>query len=433
MAMRLARDCEAGASSLRDRLGRGTWAAGTTVTTMKPAPSQRHYGMDWLRIGAFVLLIFYHVGYSFTAWGYQTPTRGVVWWAEIPLLGLSAWRLALLFAISGYASAALLARDKGDAAAFGWSRIKRLGIPLVFGLIVVVPPQPYMGLVNSGYEHGYGYYFLHDAFSFQKIRYEYVPRVMHLWFVMHLLAYTLVLCALLLVLPRPVRAALRRACEWLLAGPGLLPLGIIAVFLVRSKVPYGWTDMHNLLEDRAAHLHYGGMFLFGYLLRGSEPVRQAIARQWKIAAVLALAGFFWVARDSWLYPGNIRTPEEWRFALVVAKSIESWSAVIALFGIADRFWNRDHRWRATLSEAVFPVYIAHQTIMVLVMYPIRDWGLTALPEFAILCGSVAVGSWLFYLVGREIGPLRPLIGLKRHKGKPRSVIAPNPNGASQGA
>ena len=65
---------------------------------MKPAPSQRHYGMDWLRIGAFVLLIFYHVGYNFTPWGYQTPTRGPVSWAEIPLLGLSPWRLSLLFA-----------------------------------------------------------------------------------------------------------------------------------------------------------------------------------------------------------------------------------------------------------------------------------------------------------------------------------------------
>ncbi|MBT0668599.1 acyltransferase [Novosphingobium profundi] len=382
---------------------------------MIPAPSQRHYGMDWLRIGAFILLILYHVGYSFTAWGYQTPTRGVVWWAEIPLLGLSAWRLALLFAISGYASAALLSRDKGRVFEFGWSRLKRLGIPLLFGLIFVVPPQPYMGLVNGGYTHGYLYYFLHDAFSYRQILGEYVPRVMHLWFVIYLLGYTLALCVLLLALPRPVRAAIGKACEWLLAGPLLIPLGIALVYLVRSEVRFGWTDMHEVLRDRAAHLHYGGMFLFGFLLRGSEPLRQAIARQWKIAAVIAVLGFLWVARDCWLYPGRVATPAREYEWLVFAKSAESWAAVIALFGIADRFWNHNHRWRTTLSEAVFPVYIAHQTIMVLVMYPIRGWGLTALPEFLILCGSVAFGSWAFYLVGREVGPLRPLIGLKRHK------------------
>jgi glucans biosynthesis protein C len=95
--------------------------------------------------------------------------------------------------------------------------------------------------------------------------------------------------------------------------------------------------------------------------------------------------------------------------------------VIALFGIADRFWNRDAPWRATLAEAVFPVYIAHQTIMVFVSYWLRDKGLTALPEFMLLCGSVAVGSWLFYLIGREIGPLRPLIGLKRQRAPKRGA------------
>ncbi|WP_067734898.1 acyltransferase family protein [Novosphingobium naphthalenivorans] len=388
---------------------------------MKPAPSQRHYGMDWLRIGAFVLLIFYHVGYSFTPWGYQTPTRGVVSWAEIPLLGLSPWRLSLLFAISGYASAALLAKDKGSTGAFFRSRLARLGIPLIFGLIVVVPPQPYMGLVNSGYDHGYLYYLVHDAFSFRTVNREYLPRTMHLWFVIYLLAYTMLLCAVRAVLPQGARDTIRHAAEKLLSGPLLLPLGIALIYGVREYVPYGWTDIHSLLDDRAAHLHYCGMFLFGFLLRQSEVLRLAIARQWKVAAVLAVAGFVWTAADTAIFPGNVPTPPEWRAPLCFSKSVQSWSTVIALFGIADRYWNYDASWRTTLAEAVFPVYIAHQTVMVLVMYQIRDWGMTALPEFLVLITSVAVGSWLFYLIGREIGPLRPLIGLKRQRPQKRGV------------
>lgn len=387
---------------------------------MKPAPTQRHYGMDWLRIGAFVMLIFYHVGYSFTPWGYQTPSRGVVNWAEIPLLGLSAWRLALLFAISGYASAALFAKES-DTGAFLKSRLLRLGIPLLFGLTVIVPPQPYMGLVNSGYEHGYGYFMFHDAFSFQRVRYEDLPAVMHLWFVIYLLAYTLVFCGCLVLLPAGWRTALRRWAERALASPALLPLGIIALFAVRSQFYDGWTDTHSFLTDRAAHLHYGAMFLFGFLLRGSEPLRRAIARQWKLALAAGLLGYAFVAADAWYYPGNIPTPRIWQQPVDFAKSVQSWGTVIALFGIADRYWNYNASWRATLVEAVFPVYIAHQTVMVLVLYQIRDWGLTALPEFLILCGSVAGGSWLFYLVGREIGPLRPLIGLKRSKTPQKSI------------
>lgn len=380
---------------------------------MKSVPTQRHYGMDWLRIGAFVLLIFYHVGFSFTPWGYQTPTRGVVWWAEMGLLSLNSWRLALLFAISGFASAALLAKDRGDIGMFLKSRLARLGIPLLFGLIVVVPPQPFMGLLNSGYQHGYGYFLLHDAFSFHRVRGESLPAVMHMWFVIYLLAYTMALCGLLMAVPKSWRAFAGRWSERLLAAPALLlPVGVIATFAARALRP-DWTDTHILLADRAAHVHYAGMFLFGFLLRGSEPVRQAIARQWKPALAVAVLGYAMVLLEAWYYPGNARTPRSWVIPLSLAKSMQCWGMVIAAFGIADRFWNRDARWRATLVEAVFPIYIAHQTVMVLVMYPIRDWGLSALPEFLLLCGSVAVGSWLFYLLGREIGPLRPMIGLKR--------------------
>lgn len=380
---------------------------------MNPAPGQRHYGMDWLRVGAFVMLIFYHVGFSFTPWGYQTPSRGVVWWAEIPLLGLSAWRLALLFAISGYASAALFTREP-DAAAFLKSRLSRLGIPLLFGLTVIVPPQPYMGLVNSGYTHGYGYFILHDAFSFRRVIHENLPAVMHLWFVIYLLAYTVALCLALMALPARWCAGLAAGAAKVLAGPWLLPAGVLAIYAVRAPGD-GWTDTHAVTHDWCAHLHYGGMFLFGYLLRGCEPLRQAIARQWQPALAAGLAGYAFVALEAWYYPGNVRTPAAWVEPLDFAKAVQCWGTVIALFGIADRFWNRDGRWRATLAEAVFPVFIAHQTVMVLVAYWLRDKGLTALPEFLLLCGTVAGGSWLFYLLGREVGPLRPLIGLKRAK------------------
>jgi len=389
---------------------------------MNPAPSQRHYGMDWLRVGAFVLLIFYHVGFSFTPWGYQTPTRGVVQWAEIPLLGLSAWRLALLFAISGYASAALFRREAGTFS-FLKSRLMRLGIPLLFGLTVVVPPQPYMGLLNSGYTHGYGYFLFHDAFSFRRVIHENLPAIMHMWFVIYLLAYTVALCFALMLLPKRWRVGLARGAEAVFAGRWLIPAGILAIYAVRAPGD-GWTDTHSLLSDACAHLHYGGMFLFGFLLRGSEALRVAISRQWKPALLVGLAGYAFVALEAWHFPGNVRTPAAWIEPLDFAKAVQCWGTVIALFGIAERYWNRDHRWRGTLAEAVFPVFIAHQTVMVLVSYWLRDKGLTALPEFLVLCVSVAGVSWLFYLVGREIGPLRPLIGLKRTKTVRRPAAEP---------
>ncbi|WP_374412296.1 acyltransferase [Novosphingobium colocasiae] len=389
---------------------------------MKASTTQRHYGMDWLRIGAFVLLIFYHIGINFTPWGYTTPTRGVVPWAEIPLLATSAWRLGLLFAISGYSSAALLAREKSDGA-FLRSRLVRLGVPLLFALIVIVPPQPYAGLVHGGYTQSYLYYFVHDAFTFQNIRGEYVPRPMHMWFVIYLLTYTLVLAAAL-KLPLRVRQAAGQVAERVLAGPWLLPAGIAIIFAVRL-FPGNWTDSHEFFRDPVAHVHYCLLFFFGILLRRSEKLRLAIAAQWKLGLALGVGAFALVAADAIRYPGNVPTPGPLLVPLHFAKAVQCWGMIVALFGIADRFWNRDNRWRAMLAEAVFPFYIVHQTAEVCFGYWLRDKGLTALPEFLALMTVTFAACWAFYLGGRELRWLRPLIGLSPR----RDRAAPSPPAA----
>ena len=90
--------------------------------------------------------------------------------------------------------------------------------------------------------------------------------------------------------------------------------------------------------------------------------------------------------------------------------------IVALLGIADRFWNRDHPWRAMLAEAVFPFYIVHQTIIVVVGWWLLPARIGALPSFLILSAATVIGCWLFYAIGRSIGWLRSLIGLQRRAG-----------------
>ncbi len=51
----------------------------------------RHYGMDWLRIGAFQLLILYHVGMAFGPWDYQVKAANPpVAWAILRLAVIHA-------------------------------------------------------------------------------------------------------------------------------------------------------------------------------------------------------------------------------------------------------------------------------------------------------------------------------------------------------
>jgi hypothetical protein len=385
----------------------------------------RHYGMDWLRIGAFQLLILYHVGMAFVPWDFQVKVaQPPVASATAFMMLTSPWRLSLLFAVSGYASAALFAREKGGVGAFFRSRLARLGIPLLFGMAVLVTPQPWIWLITHyGYQAGFGHFLLHDYYSFRSIDGVIVPTWMHLWFVAYLIGYTALLC-LVLMLPQRVCDAGRWLAERFLGGPLLLPLGVAFVYYARASFDAGWEDNHLLLTDWSAHAHYLPMFLFGYMLRGSEPIRAAIARWWPVAAVLAVAGYAVLA---WF---------ELRFGLTIAprrfwalhgwaQSAEAWGAMIALIGIADRFWNVDHRWRPMLAEAVFPFYLIHQTIIIVVGYWMMGSGVAPLPAFLLLVAATMAGCWAFYLAGREVRWLRPLIGLKAgRRDRPVPVARP---------
>src|SRR3546814_6755866 len=86
-------------------------------------------------------------------------------------------------------------------------------------------------------------------------------------------------------------------------------------------------------------------------------------------------------------------------------------------GIAETFGNRYSAWRPMLTEAVFPFYIIHQTVIVVVGYAIVGRGIAPGAEFAILLAATVAGCWGFYLIGREIGWLRPLIGLRVAKAR----------------
>lgn len=370
--------------------------------------------MDWLRIGAFQLLILYHVGMAFVPWEYEVKMGPPIPWATIPMLITNPWRLSLLFVVSGYASAAMLARA-GGTGAFVRQRLARLGLPLLFGMLVVVTPQPWVALVT---QHGYGESFpaflVHDYFRFRAIDGVVLPTWMHLWFVVYLLAYT-VLLGLLLLLPENWRDAAGRFAERRLAGPLLLPLGIAHLLVARGLLSPGWTDSHMFLGDLSAHATYFPMFLFGVLLRRSTPLHAAIARRWKRAGLLAILGWAVLALFEVIWPGLQPLPPHYVAAFRLARALEGWGAIVALIGMADRFADRDHRWRATLAEAVFPFYLVHQTIIIVVGYWLLGTATSGPVRFVVLVAATAAGCWAFYLAGRAVAPLRPLIGLKARR------------------
>lgn len=367
--------------------------------------------MDWLRVGAFGLLILYHIGMFFVPWDWHVKTAEPVQWATLPMLVTNAWRIPLLFVVSGYASAALLAKSPGIGRFLG-NRTARLLIPLVAGMALFVSPQPWVELVyKHGYSAEFGWFWLHDYFRFGQLDGLDLPTWNHLWFVAYLWLYTMVL-ALVLLLPERVRAAGRSGFDRLLAGGAILlvPLSFLAL-----RQWLGWPapeDTHDVVGDLYAHTLQLPLFLFGFLLRDAPAVWRGIRPWWRVAAVLAVAAYLVVAGIEYVWPGDTPAPDGIYPLFAFGRTVQMWTAIVALLGIADRYWNKDHRWRPTLTEAVFPFYIIHQTIIVVAGWYLLRFALPAGAEFVVLVAVTIAGCWLFYLAGRRIPPLRPLIGLR---------------------
>ena len=369
----------------------------------------RHYGMDWLRIGAFALLILYHIGMVFVPWNFHVKSLHVEDWVRLPMLASNAWRLTLLFVVSGYASRALLNRSSGTGGFFA-NRCYRLLVPLLFCMAVIVPPQPWVELVTKhAYAGSYLTFWSHDYFRFGKLAGLSLPTWNHLWFVVYLWVYTTALTLGLVV----VRGDwLQRAFDWVFGSRAVLVLPVAWLVFVHAWWFQMAAESQALFGDWVAHVTYFPAFLFGFGLARSEPVMAAMARWWKIGAIAAVLGYVAIIGVELEWPGDIVAPRWIYPGYGVAHALEQWGAIVALIGIAERHWNRDHRWRRTLTEAVFPFYLIHQTIIVLVMYALLPAGLPGWAEFACLLAATTIGCIAFYWIGRSIAPLRPLIGLR---------------------
>ncbi|WP_085808264.1 acyltransferase family protein [Sphingomonas sp. TZW2008] len=378
---------------------------------------QRHYGLDWLRIGAFAILILYHIGMVFVPWPFHAKLDAQPWVA-VPMMLSNPWRLSLLFVVSGYASRALFVRH-ATAWTFVRNRTARLLIPLAFGVAVIVPPQAWVELVTQhGYQRGFAAFWWGDYFRFRRLDGIALPTWNHLWFVGYLWVYTLGWTLVLVMTPAAVRRVAQGAFDRLFGGIGALLLPMAWLMLVSGVLFPGARETHELWGDWVAHASYFPMLVFGYALAGSEATLAAFARWWKPTALLALFAYGVVAAVAIVYAGYRVTPRPFGTIFSLARGVEGWMAIAALIGVAETFWNRDHRWRPMLTEAVFPFYIAHQTIIVVVAYWLMPLALPDAASFAILVAATLAGCSVFYLVGRRVPLLRPLIGLRLHRRAP---------------
>ncbi|MFN3352517.1 MAG: acyltransferase family protein [Brevundimonas sp.] len=372
-----------------------------------PIHTGRQFGLDWLRIGAFGVLILYHIGMFFVPWGWHVKTAVPVDWVQWPMMAVNPWRLSLLFVISGVVSRALLGKLAGPGA-FAASRSWRLLVPLVAGMALFVAPQPWVELRDQGRISGsFMSFWLGRYFEFGDSLGLVLPTWNHLWFVVYLWVYSMVLAAAA-CLPRSVRARLQQGFDGLFGSWRLLVLPVVWVFATRALLFPVYGETHALLDDPYAHGLYGFAFAFGYGLAKSAPAWAAIDRHWKTFLCLA-AGAGGVMLG--LHGAELGTMGA-ELVETGARATLAWTAILGLLGLARAQLHHDGPARRYLSEAIFPFYIVHQTLIVVVGYGLKQMQVGPVAEFGAIFLATALGCLATFEIGRRVPFLRPLLGLK---------------------
>ncbi len=395
-------------------------------------PSRRH-DLDWIRVGAFLLLILYHVGMFYVPWGWHVKSSHEVNGLIPAMLLTNPWRLTLLFLVSGAATRFLFDGLERKGAAVGrlaGSRVLRLLPPLIFAMFVVVPPQSYYEIVEAlrGYLAGADPY--HNAYTADFwIKYATAsgdwcdgdgclttPTWNHMWFVAYLLVYSLVLAGLLAV----TRGAFKRlggVMEKALSGWGLLIWPILFLAAIRWWLAPIFPITHALTDDWYNHALSFSAFLFGFLIARSETLKQSFIRIRLPALILGLIGWVgWTAyvlsfpETSAAVPGDVL-----RRTMRVVYAVQQWSFIAAILGYGARYLTRGGPLLRYLTIGVFPFYIAHQTIIVVAGHHLAKLGLPLIAEAGLIIGITVVGCWLTYEIARRIGWFGLVLGVRPAK------------------
>ena len=383
----------------------------------------RRLDLDWVRIGAFALLILYHVAMFYVPWSWHVKSPRPQAWLEPAMVGLHPWRLTLLFLVSGAATRFMA--DRASAGRLALQRTGRLLPPLLLGMLVIVPPQTWLQVAELAHRppEPFAGFWLKYVTASGGWRFEGAPLITptwnHLWFVAYLLVYTLGLMAVRAAAPRALEA-MRRAGERGLSGWGVLVWPTLGFIGLRMTLAPRFPETHALFGDWSLHAVSLSAFLFGYLLARSEGVWAAIVRGRWIALGAALLGWGALAWGQIAWPGEVLPAAGVRRVLRAAYGVEQWGAIVAVLGFARlHLAARDGPVRRYLTEAIFPFYIVHQTATVAAAYALAPLALPLPVEAALLVAATAAACGVTFEIVRRVVWLRPLFGLKPAPPSPR--------------
>jgi peptidoglycan/LPS O-acetylase OafA/YrhL len=354
----------------------------------------RRYGLDRLRIAVVFLLFPFHTARIFDWWepNYikDAPNAFSSWF----IAGVGFWFMALLFVIAGFSS--FQALQKRTPREYAKERVLRLLLPFLFGLVLIVPVQGYYAsLQHEGFSGSY-FQFLAKYFTdFHDISgYTGGFTPAHLWFILYLFIISICLLPLLFRLRVPNNER-----------------GIKTWQLLLAFVPM--TVSEALPDIGGKNLFFFALlFMYGFLIARSEKTAETIRRIrfGTLAAALMISPFYLVLANSLGWPDGINLLSG---AVALLRNLCVWLIILTLIGLADTYLNKETRTLSYLNKASYPVYILHQSVMMIAAYYFTQAQISHVLKFVVIMLGTLTACFAAFEILRRFALTRFILGIKK--------------------
>jgi len=316
---------------------------------------------------------------------------------------LHYWRMPLLFFISGVGT--YYALGIRSSAQYLKERAKRLIIPLIAGIFILVPVQVYIekssqfdSLIDF-YPHMFEGIYPTGNFSWH-----------HLWFI----AYLFVMAIFLSPFLGFVRSnRFRTFRNWLEKRiTRILGLNLVLIPLFLSQIilrPFFPDETHDLANDWASFTFSFIFFISGFVLLSSRIIGESIKNQrwWYLGESILATTFMFLTPT--LFTEKTTIDMAWDCASIVV----SWSCSMTAIGFGRKHLNRDSRFRKLANEAIYPFYLLHQPIIIVIAFYMVQWDIPVLMKVAsITLSSFSLTVSIYWFLVRPFTMMRLIFGMK---------------------